>query len=313
VPSTPNHDRAGLGERPAPLLRLERLTSALACPTCHTAIDAQLVCARCGSVGKRRGDQLDFGGFADEELQADPLNRLKERVKRRFGRVYPKIIDTVSPVLSRRYVAGFLRGFDLDQQLVADLGAGTHRRDPRIICVDGAPYDNVDIVADLSRLPVGDGAFAGAISVAVLEHVTDPADHIAEMHRVLAPGGRLLCFVPFMQPFHASPHDFQRYTQVGLRHQFEGFEVLSVGVGSGPTSGLLWVFQEWLAMVLSFGSMRLYRMLVPLTWILSPLKLIDLLLARHPAAHVIASGFFIEVRKPAEVTDSGGDGTSTSA
>lgn len=312
MPSTPNRDhQAGPG------LRLDRLTPALACPTCHAAIDGQLACANCGSVGKRRGDQLDFGGFADEELQADPLNRLKERVKRRFGRVYPRLIEGVSPVLTRGHVAAFLRGFDLDRQLVADLGSGTHRRDPRLICVDGAPYDNVDVVADLARLPVADGTLAGAVSVAVLEHVTNPAAHIAEMLRVLAPGGRVLCFVPFMQPFHASPHDFQRYTQVGLSHQFEGFEVLSVEVGAGPTSGLLWVFQEWLAMVLSFGSMRLYRALVPLTWILSPLKLLDLLLARHPAAHAIASGFVIEVRKPLkasdEATDADGGGTSTSA
>jgi len=199
---------------------------------------------------------------------------------------------------SSSIVRPFLRTFDLDRDLVADLGAGTHRHDPRVLCVDGGSYQNVNIVTDLRKLPLADGSLSGAMSVAVLEHVPDPANHIAEIRRVLAPGGRLMCFVPFMQPFHASPYDFQRYTQVGLAEQFPGFEVLSVTVGSGPTSGMLWVLQEWLAMVLSFGSMRLYRALVPLTWILSPLKVFDLLLARHPAAPVIASGFTIEVRKP---------------
>ena len=133
----------------------------------------------------------------------------------------------------------------------------------------------------------------------------NPAAHLAEIRRVLAPGGRLLCFVPFMQPFHASPYDYQRYTDVGLREQFHGFEVLSVRVGAGPTSGLIWVLQEWLAMVLSFGSARVYRALAPLTWILSPFKLLDLLLVRHPAASVIASGFVIEVRKPDNVSPGG--------
>jgi len=51
-------------------------------------------------------------------------------------------------------------------------------------------------------------------------------------------------------------------------------------------------------MVLSLGSVRLYRVLLPLTWILSPLKYLDVLLMRHPAATAVASGHFIEVRKP---------------
>jgi hypothetical protein len=39
-------------------------------------------------------------------------------------------------------------------------------------------------------------------------------------------------------------------------------------------------------------------MLVPLTWTLSPLKYLDKFLIKHPAAHVIASGFTIEATKP---------------
>jgi SAM-dependent methyltransferase len=130
--------------------------------------------------------------------------------------------------------------------------------------------------------------------------VPDPQAHIAEMYRVLAPGGRLLCFVPFMQPFHASPYDFQRFSDVGLREQFRQFEVTSVRVGAGPTSALVWVLQEWLALLLSFGSRRLYRLVQPLTWILSPLKLLDLLMARHRNASVVASGFVIQARKPVD-------------
>lgn len=278
---------------------VDRMAAALACPSCRAPLTGDLHCETCGTSGQRVGRQYRFGGFADAELREDPLNRLKEAVKRRFGRVYPAAIGVLSPVLPSRFVKPFLRSFDLDRELVADLGSGTHRRDPRLLCVDGGAYEQVDIVTDLRALPLADGSLAGALSIAVLEHVPDPAAHLAEIRRVLAPGGRLLCFVPFMQPFHASPYDFQRFTDVGLREQFHGFEVRSVKVGAGPTSGMLWVLQEWLALLLSFGSTRLYRLLVPLTWLLSPLKLIDLALAHHPAARVIASGFVIEARKPA--------------
>jgi SAM-dependent methyltransferase len=278
--------------------RLDRLASVLVCPTCHVKLGTDLVCLTCGTAGERVDNQLRFGGFEDEELRSDPLNRVKEMVKQRFGRIYPLAINVLSPVQTIRFVQPFLRSFDLDQQLVADLGSGTHRRDPRIVCVDGGTYDEVDIVTDLRRLPLADGSLAGAVSLAVLEHVPDPPAHLAEIRRVLMPGGRLLCYVPFMAPFHASPSDYLRWTEVGIREQFRGFDVLDVRVGAGPTSGMLWVLQEWLAMVLSFGSARLYRALVPLTWVLSPLKLLDLILVRHPAAAVIASGFVIEVRKP---------------
>ena len=278
--------------------RLARLAGRLACPACRTLLDADLRCPACGRAGEQRGPRLHFGGFAGEELRRNPLNRLKEGVKRRFSRAYPIAISVFSPVLSTRFVNRFLRGFDLDRELVADLGSGTHRRDPRLLCVDGAGYDQVDLVTDLLRLPLAEASLDGAMSIAVLEHVPDPAAHLAEIRRVLRPGGRLLCFVPFMQPFHASPYDFQRYTDAGLRELLRDFEVCSIEVGAGPTSGLVWVLQEWLAMVLSFGSARLYRALVPVTWVLSPLKLLDLLVARHPAAAVIASGFVVEARRP---------------
>jgi len=285
---------------PSAAARQARLASVLSCPACRAPLRDTVVCSVCGNAGENRGGQLKFGGFESETMTADSLNRIKEMVKTRFHKIYPTAIKVLSPVQDRPgLVMPFLRSFDLDNELVADFGCGTHRRDERIICMDGGTYGNVDIVTDLTKIPIADNSLAGGISIAVLEHVPDPANHIAEMHRVLRPGGRMLVFVPFMQPFHASPYDFQRYTEVGLREQFPQFDVLSVKVGAGPTSGMLWVLQEWIAMVLSFGSKKLYRAILPLTWILSPLKLLDLLLIHHPMASQVASGFVIEVRKPA--------------
>lgn len=289
-------------QRPGGRTSINRLVESLACPDCRgplgDSLGDSLRCPACGSAGQRKGDQMRFGGFADAELRGDPLNRLKETAKRRLGRLYPLAINMLAPVLLRDVVRPFLRTFDLDHDLVVDLGSGTNRYDHRVACLDGAAYPNVDLVCDLRSMPLGDGTVDGIVSIAVLEHVPDPRAHVEEMRRVLAPGGRVLCFVPFMQPFHASPHDYQRYTGAGLARLFGGFEVTSVRVGAGPTSGLVWMLQEWLALALSLGSRRLYRALVPLMWVLSPLKLFDLLLARHPEAGVAASGFVVEARKP---------------
>lgn len=287
---------------------LARFIAILACPHCHAPLacpsmlnDAPLVCSSCGLVGEVRGGQLCFEGLSDQPITGDWLNRLKEVAKRRLGRIYPLAIRAFSPVYYPDVAARFFATFPGEQELLADLGSGTTHHHDRAACIDGYGYANVHFVADLQRLPLLSNSLDGALSVAVLEHVPQPAEHVREMWRVLRPGGRVSCFIPFIQGYHASPHDYQRYTIAGIRELFSsaGFEVLEVRVGAGPTSGLLWILQEWLALVLSLGSARLYRLIMPLTWILSPLKYFDLILARHPSAAVIASGFQIEARKPA--------------
>jgi arsenite methyltransferase len=54
-------------------------------------------------------------------------------------------------------------------------------------------HDNVAFVeAEATSLPVPDGAFDAALSVQVLEYVPDVAAALAEIHRVLRPGGRIV-------------------------------------------------------------------------------------------------------------------------
>ena len=53
--------------------------------------------------------------------------------------------------------------------------------------------DNVAFYeADATNLPVPDGAFDAAVSVQVLEYVPDATAALAEMHRALRPGGRVV-------------------------------------------------------------------------------------------------------------------------
>jgi ubiquinone/menaquinone biosynthesis C-methylase UbiE len=54
-------------------------------------------------------------------------------------------------------------------------------------------HDNVALhLADATALPVPDGTFDAALSVQVLEYVADVDAALAELHRALRPGGRLV-------------------------------------------------------------------------------------------------------------------------
>lgn len=52
------------------------------------------------------------------------------------------------------------------------------------------------IRADAQRLPLRDGTVDAVVSIAVLQLIPDPAAALAEMARVLRPGGRLAVMVP---------------------------------------------------------------------------------------------------------------------
>ena len=52
------------------------------------------------------------------------------------------------------------------------------------------------IVADLERAPFCPGTFAGIAMSHVLEHLPDPCAYLSAAHRLLAPEGRLVIFVP---------------------------------------------------------------------------------------------------------------------
>jgi SAM-dependent methyltransferase len=89
--------------------------------------------------------------------------------------------------------------------------------------------EDVDVFYDGRTFPFADGEFDSVVSFEALEHVFTPERFIAEIGRVLRPGGTLLLTVPFVWDEHEQPYDYARYSSFGLQHLLDanGFTVLS--------------------------------------------------------------------------------------
>lgn len=230
------------------------------------------------------------------------LGAVKHWLKANTG-LYDRLVSLFSPVRpSPQYdrVLSDLLSLYGPEAVVLNLGSGPchFRGRDDFINVDLFALPCVDIQADARRVPVQDGCADLLLNIAMLEHVPAPDQVVAEMRRLLRPGGEVFVFLPFLQPFHGAPGDFQRWTMSGAKDLFSGFSQVEVGVGAGPASAWLWTGLEFFSLLFSFGNQTvkdvLFLAVMPL---LSPLKHLDLLLCRHPDAMALASGFYVRARK----------------
>jgi SAM-dependent methyltransferase/uncharacterized protein YbaR (Trm112 family) len=181
---------------------------------------------------------------------------------------------------------------------VLNLGSGVEKvyANPGLINFDIAPHGNVHLVGNGERLPIRDAVLDGVVIDAVIEHLAHPQRVVAEILRVLKPGGEVLAQVPFLYPFHAAPHDYQRFTPAGLRVLFEEFEVLEAGSDRRPGRAMLEVLSAYAA-VFSDRPAVAYAMRWLTAYIWLPVKLFDPWLSRKAKADTVVAACAILARK----------------
>jgi SAM-dependent methyltransferase len=115
-----------------------------------------------------------------------------------------------------------------------------------VVEVEFALFRNTDIVADAHTLPFVDECFAGIISMNAFEHYHDPERVVAELMRVLKPGGWLVVQTAFLQPEHEYPWHFYNTTSEGLKRWFSAFNLdeLRVSDNFNPLYALSWLASE---------------------------------------------------------------------
>ena len=160
-----------------------------------------------------------------------------------------EIIDT-DAVSSNAY-DGFATAMIAEQADGTILDCGAGRRSvyyDNVVNFEIVDYDTTDVIGVGEQLPFHDGVFDGVISVAVLEHVRDPFRCASEISRVLKPGGRLICAVPFLQPEHGYPNHYYNMAPQGLRNLFKDALVIDdhkVLESTSPPWVLNWIVQSW--------------------------------------------------------------------
>ena len=122
---------------------------------------------------------------------------------------------------------------------ILDAGAGELRFKPhcghlQYVAQDFAQYDGggdgvglqtgkwdntqLDIVSDITRIPVDDASFDAILCTEVFEHIPDAISAVREFARILKPGGTLLITAPFNSLTHFAPYHFCGYNRYWYVH-----------------------------------------------------------------------------------------------
>jgi SAM-dependent methyltransferase len=93
------------------------------------------------------------------------------------------------------------------------------------IAMDIAPSDRCNLVGDGCALPFTNETLDLIVSFEVIQHVATPAQMLAEVMRVLRPGGHVLLTFPFLYA-ECDFHDYHRWTMEGMsaelvHHKFD--------------------------------------------------------------------------------------------
>jgi SAM-dependent methyltransferase len=162
-----------------------------------------------------------------------------------------------SPTWSiRKPLVDWLRaeGAQAEGRRVLDVGCGVKPYLPffggasSYVGVDVQENPHADLHGAIEALPVDDGSFDIVLATQVLEHVDDPAAAVRELHRVTAPGGRVLASTHGVMVYHPNPVDYWRWTHTGLEKLFldnAPWGRVTVSPGAGTAACLAFLLADF--------------------------------------------------------------------
>ncbi len=244
------------------LMDLAELLPLLACPRCHSPLVEAGGRFQCTSSTCALAAPASLQSSASWPVLVDfehsildparPAGDGSPGSRSRFSidRLPPRLQSWWKPrnLVAARNIEDMLNLFPSVAPLVLVVGGGTIGNGveelyadsrARVVAFDIYGSPRVQFIADAHSIPLVTGSVDAVVVQAVLEHVLEPNQVVAEIHRVLRPDGVVYAETPFLQQVHAGAYDFTRYTSSGHRYLFRSFEEISAGPVAGPGAQML--------------------------------------------------------------------------
>lgn len=199
-----------------------------------------------------RLDRTELDRIAEREFLAMPLRpstmtfytarrSILESVKRETASFFGSVLDVGCGFMPYRRLIESVEA--VEKYTGMDLGQPTY-------------YAGVepDLTWDGRSIPVEDDSFDCIIATEFLEHYAEPRLVLAEIRRVIRPGGLLFATVPFIWNLHEVPHDEYRYTPYSLERLLRAAGFTNVEVK--PLGGWNVAVAQMLGLWLGFSPMR---------------------------------------------------------
>ena len=152
--------------------------------------------------------------------------------------------------IEKRTVSAFVNGFIVEHispdDLLLDAGAGfgQYRSALSKARYEATDFEDMfdqwakselDFVCDLADIPKPDAVYDVIVNIQVLEHVDRPERVIAELARILKPGGRLFLTTDQTFMMHGVPYCYFFFTRYGLERLFTnaGLEIKFIRARGG--------------------------------------------------------------------------------
>jgi SAM-dependent methyltransferase len=179
-------------------------------------------------------------------------------------RLYPTLRDPNYLVLRQRrlWFERWLAGVPGDQLNVLDVGGRLQPYRPlvenrlaRYVGVDLKKTALVDILGQAESLPLADGIFDLVFCTQVLEYIYEPAAAVAEIYRVLKPGGVLVVSVPTIA-IRDADDEYWRFEPAALRKLVAAFSSVEIAADGNSITGFCRMVNVFLCMALRFKVLQ---------------------------------------------------------
>lgn len=178
----------------------------------------------------------------------------------RLWRIYARLSSPIV-FITRRFIGRVMHFNTAGEKLgglCIDVGAGTgpykndierYFRPDMYVAFEFSPNESTTVAGNAMSMPFRNDCANVITGFELIQHISDSYVALAEMSRVLAPGGILLLTFPFNY-CECDVQDFRRWTVSGMRHDLElhGLTVLAIEQRGGrffaAACGLNWIMQH---------------------------------------------------------------------